>query len=401
MSDPIPHLLNRRFPGSFTPPKSIEYISWGLGVLSIILFGTLLHFSLTILNPDWLSYRLIYEAEGAWLSEQGRDPAFLMLTAFLENLFGPQGYEAYRIFFALYFLVFIGFLSSGYIFKFKRKNYGHLFLMIAIVYFGFTRFTIQIREGIALTLVVLSLALVAKRSHDQARSFLRRNGKPSSQGLLLMGVTLPLFVVAALVHLATLSVLLIYLAGLWVTRREIVVNGRPLPSSAESWRLSLVWILAFLFAGMSVMQLYLGGSLGRIVAETVGDRLADAKGLSAPQLVFWGLYGGACWLINRETRAILKQKQVVGTFASFLQILSGPAITATYMSILLALILAVTPLFIVSYVRLLHMLMAIALLCLAVTGQRRWQMSAVGIFLIADQMRSILESISISAEGFL
>src|SRR6185312_10951116 len=146
----------------FMPLKSTRtrYSPWWFFALIMVLFGALLQLSMSKLNPDWFSYQLIYESKGAWLSDQGRDPVFLILTAYLAKLFGPQGYEASRIFLAFYFLLFVALLSSGCIFKLNRTKGAYVFLMVALVYLGFTRFTIQIREGLAMTPVVLSLALV-------------------------------------------------------------------------------------------------------------------------------------------------------------------------------------------------------------------------------------------------
>lgn len=394
--DSIAHnSIRRRELGRLIPSKSVGHLSWLFFALIMVLFGTLLQLSFTMLNPDWLSYQYIYDSQGGWLNEQGRDPAFLLLTSHLSNLFGPQGYEAYRILLALYFLLFVALLSSGCIFKLNLSKSGYIFLMIALVYLGFTRFTIQIREGLAITLVILSLAHVLKRSYGQEQAFLRSSGNSRSMGLLHMGGAWSFLIVAGLTHAATLSVLPILLAAVWITRQGRTGNHKPLRPVVQTWRLRLLWVAAFFLAGLAVAQLYLGGPLERAAAEIAGDRLVEVKVLSMAQLGLWGLYGGACWLVFREVRASVKQRQIIGTFASFLQILSGPVIAATYVSIVLALTLAVAPLLVTGYVRLLHMFLALALLCLAVTGRRRWPMLIVGIFLIADQVRSIIDSISI------
>lgn len=384
--------IRRHELGRPVSPRSAGHLSCWFFVLMVVLFSALLKLSLSTLNPDWFAYQRIYESQGAWLSEQGRDPAFLMLTAYLADLFGSQGYKAYRISLALYFLLFVALLSSGRIFKLNRARSGYMFLMIALVYVGFTRFTIQIREGLAMTLVIFSLALVLKRSYGQGQAFLRI-GNSHILGLLRMGAAWSFLIVAGLIHAATLSVLLILTAAVWVTRKGKTGDGRPSPPHVRPWRLRLAWVGAFCLAGLGVAQLYLGASLERVAAETAGDRLVEVKALSMLQLGLWGLYGGACWLVFREVRASVRQLQIVGTFSSFLQILTGPAITATYVSILIALILGVTPLYITSYVRWLHMFLALALLCLAVTGRRKASMLAVGVFLIADQVRSIAASI--------
>ena len=133
----------------------------------------------------------------------------------------------------------------------------------------------------------------------------------------------------------------------------------------------------------------------RIATETAGDRLMEAKALSVQQLGLWVLYGAACWLVFRAIRSSVKQQQIIGTFASFMQILAGPVITAAYVSILLALMLGISPLFVATYVRWLHLFLALALLGLAVTDRCTWLMKLVGVFLIVDQLRSILDAISI------
>ncbi|WP_139285313.1 EpsG family protein [Acidovorax soli] len=345
------------------------------------------------LNPDWLSYQRIYESGGAWLSEQGRDPAFLTLNAFLASVLGANSYETYRVLLALYFMVFMALLSAGRIFKINPAGGGYVSLLLSLVYLGFTRFTIQIREGIAISIVIFVLALFAKHSCSQKLGMPWAVRKGNVRRALQTSWAWILLILAGMTHASMLFVLLIALAACWATARGKVRSRRLGPIHVRPWRMRLLWVLAFFLAGAAVMQLYLGASLMSVAAESVGDRFVNVKALTAVQLGFWCLYGGACWLVYREVRVGVAQRQVTGMFATFLRVLSGPAVMATYASIVLALLLAVTPLFIVSYVRLLHMFLALALLCLAVIGRRGLSMQVIGVFLIADQVRSIVDSI--------
>ena len=379
--------IHRSGPGRFIPMKSAERFSWWFFVLIMLLFGALLHFSLSELNPDWFSYQVIYESDGAWLSERGRDPAFLVLIAMFANFFGSDGYEAFRIFFAFYFLLFLALLSSGCIFKLNLTKNGCVFLMIALVFLGCTRFTIQIREGLAITLIVFSMALIHKRSCVPEQFHLRKSKRRLGEWLCIAG-EFSLLILAALIHAGTLPVLPIYLGALWAA-------GQGETERAQAWRLRLLWVFTFSIAGLSIGQLHLGGAMERIATETAGNRLMEAKALSVQQLGLWVLYGAACWLVFRAIRSSVKQQQIIGTFASFMQILAGPVITAAYVSILLALMLGISPLFVATYVRWLHLFLALALLGLAVTDRCTWLMKLVGVFLIVDQLRSILDAISI------
>lgn len=368
---------------------------WWVPTLIIACFGGLLNFSFSNLNPDWLSYQLIYESGGAWLSEQSRDPAFLTLTSLMASFLGANGYETYRVLLAVYFMVFIALLSAGRIFKINLAGGGYLTLMLALMYLGFTRFTIQIREGVAFSIVIFAIALFAKDSCIQKRNMHRAVRKGNVLPRLQVSGAWILLFLASLFHASMLFVLLIALAAWWATKRRKARNSMSWPSHVRPWRMRFLWVLAFLLAGAAVAQLYFGGTLKIFAAETAGDRLVDVKALSAMQLGLWCLYGWVCWLVNREVRVGVEQGQLSNMFATFLRVLSGPAVMTTYLSVMLALLLAVTPLVITGYVRLLHMLLALVLLCLAVIGRRGWSMVAVGGFLIADQVRAIVDSISI------
>lgn len=368
---------------------------WWVPTLIIACFAGLLQLSLSKLNPDWLSYQLIYESGGAWLSEQSRDPAFLTLTSLMASILGANGYETYRILLAFYFMVFVALLSAGRILKINPSGGGYVSLLLALVYLGFTRFTIQIREGVAVSIVIFAIALFAKYSLIQKPDLHRSVYNSKMLRTLQISGAWTFMFLASTLHMSMLFVLFIALGAWWATERKTLHGTSSRPIQVRRWRMNLLWVLAFVVAGAAVAQLYLGGALNSLATETVGDRLVEIKDLNAMQLVLWFLYGGVCWLLYWEVRVGVTQRQVNGMFATFLRVLSGPALMATYTSIILALLLAVTPLVISSYVRLLHMLLALVLLCLAVIGRRGWSMVAVGGFLIADQLRSIADSISI------
>ncbi|HEY5994801.1 MAG TPA: hypothetical protein VIU46_09425, partial [Gallionellaceae bacterium] len=295
---------------------------------------------------------------------------------------------------ALYFMVFVVLLSAGRILRINPAGGGYLSLFLALIYLGLARFTVQIREGLAISLVIIAFALFVKHSSKQKTDLPGAVRKINIGRVLKTGVAWFLLLLAGMTHAGTLLVLLIALASWWATERSVRGHGTAL-GRARSWRMRLLWMSAFVLAGTIVIQLYLGGAIQSFAADTVGDRLVDVKPLSLDQLGLWILYGVVCWLVFREARAGVVEGRISGIPATFLRVLSGPALMAIYASIVFALLLAITPLVISGYVRLLNMLLALVLVCLAVIGRRGWLMVMVSMFLIMDQIRSIADSISI------
>jgi len=363
---------------SFQDLPRLPRPSWSLALVVLIAYGSLLLVSLSELNPDWLAYRLFYEDGGAWLSEQGRDPAFLALNALLGSLFGPGGYDAYRSFLACYFLAFTIALARGRVLRLQLRGSGHVVAALAMIYVGFARFTIQIREGVAITLLLLALGL-----------FERAEGQPTPASRKFQALGWVVIVLAALTHAAAIFVVVV-----------LVVARMATPQSAEPTLLAgryraICWASA-LVTLVGLAQLNFGGALESLAADTVGDRLFfESTELNPAQLAFWAIYGVVCLVLLREVKAITTTEGRHGLYSSFLRVLAGPAVISTYATIVGALLLSVSPLLVANYTRLLHLFLALVLLMVAASGHRRWPLFAIGLFLIADQLRIIAAAISI------
>ena len=171
------------------------------------------------INPDWYGYAAIYSDDGAWLADQGRDPLFVMLLGAMAAMTGPDEYMTFRIVVGLYFATFTYLLLKGRILPLGPKPHSNLLLFIGILPFIAPRFTIQIREGIAVTVALFGMALVASRgrgSQDANRTTL------SAMGALL------LFVASYATHSGAIVLPLALLVSWTIQRRTKSSLGREL-----------------------------------------------------------------------------------------------------------------------------------------------------------------------------
>jgi hypothetical protein len=111
------------------------------------------------LNADWESYRWIFD-DGAWLRDQNRDTAFL---AFIDaaKFVGFSEYEYFRVLVILIFTAFTALFLKYWSVRAVPK--GWLFSYLAVIPLFLPRFTIQIREGLAMCLVLIAITIFCGR----------------------------------------------------------------------------------------------------------------------------------------------------------------------------------------------------------------------------------------------
>ena len=109
-------------------------------------------------NPDWVGYMKIYE-DGAWLANDNRDPGFLAILNTVKFLPGGD-YEMFRYLVVVYFAVFIFFLGRGSIIEYGKKHCAFISILFVLVCFSLVRFSIQIREGIAVTFMIFAVSVL-------------------------------------------------------------------------------------------------------------------------------------------------------------------------------------------------------------------------------------------------
>lgn len=353
-------------------------IRW-LNVFIVVLgLGGLLWLGSSEFNPDLQSYRVIYESGGAWLSDQGRDPLFILLITLSSNLFGPSSYESFRLILSFYFLLFGAFLAWGKIIPMAVNRWVVLQLPLAIVSFGMTRFTVQIREGLASTLILFGFACIMRS--DSTVNFMKRQ--------ILIWVGLVLVGCAALVHLGTIFIF-IGLVLVFFSQRMGIIKAN---------RMKLLWVVISFIGVMLLGWVAMGGPLAQYISPDYGISeqvyYADESKLSLSKLIFWGGYGVVCALIAKAVSELVSKGQLRGRLAGMLVVISGPITFVTIISIYVLIIIGAPSLFTDQYVRLLNLLLGINLLFVASLSNRSMVVILSSLFLMSYQIRSIVDSVS-------
>lgn len=409
-------------------------LSWPAALLAVSALGGLVHLSLTEINPDWGAYQAIYDSQGAWLADAGRDPLFTALVALSHSLWGADGYENWRAWLAAWFVTFSILLASGRVipalpFLSRQADTwpteasgwppGQEFspahglrmvklslwaVAVTITYLGFTRFTIQVREGLAVTLALIGLGLLLRYhwavQREEEAPEVWDPDDPSSAGSWSGWTLLGL---AGMMHLATAVLLLVALGARWVAAayKPVTVidmaaapqDGTPDGREAADVRLAVLWVVALGLAALAVFEVDTGGALETIALDTAGERLANQREVSIEVVGLWALYGGVCAVLRWQAAAQAAETAAWFT-AALLRTLAGPAVFAVYALVLACLALDASTVVMTNFIRLLHLLLAVLLTLLALSGARAWLIATLGLLLIADQVRSIVQSIS-------
>lgn len=370
-------------------------------LLAVAPLAWLVQLSLSEFNPDWAAYQAIYDLGGAWLAEAGRDPAFTAIVAFSHAWLGGDGYEAWRTWLAAGFVLFSLALARGWVIPPLQRaagsgaEFGLLAIAVAGIYLGCTRFTIQIREGLAITIALVGLGLLVRRSWSEG---------PAAGGWAGWS----LLVWASLMHLATAALLVVAMAAQWAgaaasaagqDAAEASLGGQPslddtgAAQEALDARLLALWALAFFVWLAASLELDTGGLVETFALDTAGERSNVQREVTLEVVGLWALYGVVGLLLLREARNCAAC--CADLFAqALLRVLAGPAAFAVYAMVLTCLVLDVSTVVMTFFIRLLHLLLAVLIVMLAMAGARVWLLCLLGAFLVADQLRAILQAVS-------
>lgn len=356
------------------------YQSRWLNVFIVVLaLGSLLWIGFSEFNPDWQSYQLIYDTGGAWLADQGRDQFFLFLVALANSLFGPSGYETFRLALSFYFLLFSAFIAFGKIIPIARSRWMAIQFPLAIISFALTRFTVQIREGVAVTLILIGFAYVMRA--DATNNLMKRR--------MLIWFGLALVGCAVLVHLGTIFIFVGLLLGLFSQHAGEI----------KAKRMKLLWAVISIIGFMVLGWIAVGGLLEQVSSSDLGisERVyfTVEASLTFSKIILWGGYGLVCVFIAKALKELVSAGQLRGRIAAILVVTSGPITFVALISIYILIIIGAPSFFTGQYVRLLNMLLGINLLFVASASNRVTVIILSSLFLMAYQVRSILDSISI------
>lgn len=330
------------------------------------------------LNPDWFSYGLIYSEAGAWLADQNRDPLFLALVGALRRLFGPDGYDAFRATVAAYFAVFTWLLLRGRILPFDGQHrHGWPLLLLGLLPFVAPRFTIQIREGLALTAVLGGMALLSLE-HRVSTPQLRQTRQFAA---------LALFAAGMLLHSGTGLLLVALLAG-WLVRQ---LGMRSI--ALELWiLLALGLTAATTAAGIAIFGL--GTDAGhRFVENLYGVEASVEATLGFWKWVYWGSYGLGVALLAGRVHTLYRSQRLPDNLRQLLGMVTLVMLPAIYVAALLLLAGGLPPIVVSGAARLMNMLLSVTLLVLALRGALNLRLGLFALLVLVDQARIILEAV--------
>lgn len=116
-------------------------------------------------NPDWFGYQRLFE-DGAWLAESGRDYGFLLIIKIFKLFFGNNYLLFRRITYVVFSIIIWLFLSKKFLIS-KTKESDTLLFSIAFIPLFFLRYTMQIREGFAISFVIFALNAMFKSFEEE------------------------------------------------------------------------------------------------------------------------------------------------------------------------------------------------------------------------------------------
>jgi hypothetical protein len=336
-------------------------------------FVATLVFTLTdLLNPDWFGYQVIFQEQGGWLSDQGRDPLFVAICRFGAWVFGAEAYDEFRQAVGVYFVVFTALLCSGRVLvrppaPLRQQWRDGFALLLLVVLFTSTRFAVQIREGLAMTLLLFGL----RHCQLAPRKF---------------AIALAWFGAAVLTHAGTAPLMLALTLAMFLaarsrrSRRDFARQIARLAPAALALGGAVAWIVLNISSSTS------------LVDDLYGDIASTSSGWQA-KVVYWSVMGLAAWVVAREALRAHADQDTPPVLRNFVAVLGCWLLPGVY-ALIVGLLLGAGPLTAVSgSARLLQMVLALLILMVVMRGRSRWSLLAVTALLAADQIRVFSESL--------
>jgi hypothetical protein len=325
------------------------------------------------LNPDWIAYMKIFE-DGGWLLDDNRDLGFLAIIWIFKAVFG-NNYDFFRHLLIGYFLFFALFFFRGSIFPFKQKGVYVLQWTIAILALLLIRFTVQIREGLALTFLLFGLGLIIRRSQKD--------------NLLDLKVDLwcvPFFFAAFLVHSGMLPFLILMLLTLL------------LPLFGVKSRISLNNAITIIkYAGYSLLAFF------PVVTSVLLNSnllyinkldLSEIVSLSPAKITYWLIYGLIIRQVVKKIRLTYVRLPEPTAASAYFRLL-GLIITIFYLLVIECLLMQLPGAVAASVIRFLNVSVCIGVIILAFNAKNPRLVILSSLFIIVDQVRTIIESLQV------
>lgn len=332
------------------------------------------NFIVELYNPDWFIYELIF-VDGSHLKDNGRDLGFLAIIAGFK-LFS-NSYELFRYTLALFFSGFIFQLSNGSILKYSFKKNKLIVSLFFLVAFLFIRFTIQIREGLAVCFVISALANLLNNDTltiNSSKAFL----KTINLKIFLY------FLIGITIHSGVLTFFLMFLASFFIKE-----NVYRLKSIYKKYNRTILYsilvfaiIVAFLYKGL----------IGYVYFLQEEEQLISTE-VNLAKIGYWVVNGILTIVLVAQLKnyaMIVKNIQLKIYLILMADFLLPFVFTLTFTSILLS-----SPGGLVAALgRIYNLALGISLLalCFKTKGNSLFIL-LLSLFIIVDQARIVIESL--------
>jgi hypothetical protein len=322
-------------------------------------------------NPDWFAYSKIFD-QGGW--DESKDIGF----AFIINLFksfGGNNYTAFRSSLAVYFMVFSFLMTLGKIIGYDNYSNWFFTVFIALVSCMFIRFTIQIREGVALTVILFSLSSIINQKKDAYVS------RPSSLLILFW-----LFV-AFLIHSGTLIFFLIFLLAIVLNflRNANENQLAYVEFVIDKGATMLAFIVPFIYMKIITSNTVYFGAL-----DTDND-----TSVTTGKMLYWGIYGVFIFILRKKVLDFLNAETLNPITSIYLWLINKVLIKVLYILVVLFILLKQPVLYTSAFGRLLSLSICISTLILVFKTRNNFFIIIFSLFMIVDQIRTIIEALNV------
>ncbi len=335
-----------------------------------IIFYLILNFLTEFYNPDWIGYEATYNNEG-YLSESGRDIGYIFINYIFNKL--NISYQVYRHILTIFFSFYLFKFCIGKVIDFDIKQINNFVLFVFILAFFVIRFSIQIREGIAISILLIAFNNLLKKKNSSLEVF---NHKVFLQLLTVYSIhggtsvfllSYPVYFIIKKYKTSKFSVLALFFSSRLILNSIII----------------LISLCLALFAKYYSSFFYFSEN----------DLLLQKTSFSLVKIGYWLFLGVLTFLLLKKVRDYFnKQSNEQGLYFSFFFKIVLPIL---YFSIISAILLNVSGGFISALSRIYNLLLLIFIMILLLkTNQNRLFLFMFSVFLIVDQLRIVLEALT-------
>ena len=361
------------------PVSNVKINLFKVAVVALLLFVVIYSMQLIreFLNPDWMGYFNIFY-DGGWLKDEGRDPGFLTIISICKIFFG-NNYEIFRVVIAIYFALFTYFLAAGKLVQYNEYKANLAAVIIAAVSFLIIRFTIQIREGIALTFMLYALRLITKDKDDVPSS--------GTQNVKLILLIPAIFLaIAASIHSGTLIFSILFVIA-------IVLGFIQKSGGGKNYLYIMFYLNIVVTAFVIVLPFIYSKFLNQETFFINRFELTENAVFSFGKLVYWFVYGVMIFIVRHKMLNYISESKWSATNKIYFELIAGYLLKALYILIVLFIIQNAPSEVISAFIRLLNLTVCLCLILLAFKTSNVFFIILFSTFILIDQVRTVIEAL--------